>query len=110
MKENKFYTWGPNTRLNHPPSVELPTGNVPMLSPIYHSSKFALGNAAPYWDQFVYSRISNPTIDQLQKTLAQAMDKEECLVFGSGIAAISNTFLSLLKAGDHIISRNANLR
>lgn len=110
MNNKKNNTWGPNTQLNHPPSIELPKGNAPLLSPIYHSSKFALGNAAPYWDQYVYSRISNPTVDQLQKTLALAMNKEECLVFGSGIAAISNTFLSLLKSGDHIIGFRESYR
>lgn len=110
MKNQNNKNWGLNTSLNHPPTIELPLGNAPLLSPIYHSSKFALGNAAPYWDQYVYSRISNPTVDQLQKTLALAMKREECLVFGSGIAAISNTFLSLLKSGDHIIGFRESYR
>jgi cystathionine beta-lyase/cystathionine gamma-synthase len=110
MKNLKNVTWGPNTKLNHPPSVELPPGNEPLLNPIYHSSKFSLGKEAPYWDQYVYSRISNPTVDQLQKTLAEAMNREECIVFGSGIAAITNTFLSLLKSGDHIIGFRESYR
>lgn len=96
--------WDLSTRLNHPEFVPLKEGNRPLLQPIYQSAKFTPSADYPYWDQFIYSRISNPTTRQLELSLADIMGKEDCLVFGSGIAAITNTFLGLLKSGDHLIS------
>jgi cystathionine beta-lyase/cystathionine gamma-synthase len=96
--------WNINTKLNHPQDVVLPEGNRPLLQPIYHSAKFSPSDNSPYWDQFLYSRISNPTTRQLELSLAELQGREECLVLGSGIAAITGTFLALLASGDHIIS------
>lgn len=100
----KRLTWNASTRLNHPVEVQLPEGNRPLLQPIYHSAKFTPGESSPYWDQFIYGRISNPTTMQLELTLAELQKKEDCLVLSSGIAAVSTMFLSLLKTGDHMIS------
>jgi cystathionine beta-lyase/cystathionine gamma-synthase len=96
--------WDINTKLNHPVEVTLSEGNRPLLQPIYHSAKFVPSENYSYWDQFIYSRISNPTTRQLELTLAEIQEREECVVMASGISAITSTFLSLLSAGDHIIS------
>lgn len=96
--------WDINTRLNHPPEVKIHEGNRPLIQPIYQSAKFTPSEDFPYWDQFIYSRISNPTTRQLELTLAEIQKKEDCIVYGSGIAAITSTLLSLLKSGDHLIS------
>ena len=92
------------SRLNHPPEVELKSGNKPILSPVYHSAKFTMSDEYPYWDQFVYSRVANPTTRQLELTLAEIQKREDCIVVSSGIAALSGTFLALLKQGEHMIS------
>ena len=96
--------WSINTKLNHPVEVILPEGNRPLLQPIYHSAKFSPSENLPYWDQFIYSRVANPTTRQLELTLAELQKKEDCVVMASGIAALTGTFLSILKAGDHVIS------
>ncbi len=96
--------WSTNTKLNHPVEVNLLEGNRPLLQPIYHSSKFSPSENFPYWDQYIYTRVANPTTRQLELTLAEIQTKEDCLVLSSGVAAITGTFLALLKAGDHIIS------
>lgn len=103
MKEERSH-WNINTKLNHPVPVELHEGNRPLLSPIYHSAKFTPSEDYPYWDQFIYTRVANPTTRQLELTLAELQKKEDCIVMSSGIAAITGTFLSLLKAGDHIVT------
>lgn len=100
----KRINWNDTTRLNHPEEVKMPEGNRPLLQPIYHSAKFTPGDNISYWDQFIYGRISNPTNQQLELTLAELQKKEDCLVLSSGIAAVSTMFLSLLKMGDHMIS------
>lgn len=98
------------SRVNHPPSVELPPGNRPVVAPIYQSVKFefesvdatlrALSGEQP---GFFYSRVSNPTLQQLEKLLAELQGREQCMVSASGINAVAQTLLSLTKAGDHVL-------
>jgi methionine-gamma-lyase len=52
---------------------------------------------------FVYTRWGNPTNAQLERKLAVLEGAEDCVVFGSGVAAIAALFLNSLKAGDHMI-------
>src|SRR6476469_9392206 len=53
---------------------------------------------------YLYSRGLNPTVDILRKKLAALDSAEDCLVFGSGAAAIFAGVLANVKAGDHIVS------
>ena len=53
---------------------------------------------------YLYSRGLNPTVDILRKKLAALDGAEDCLVFGSGAAAIFAGVLANVKSGDHIIS------
>jgi len=50
-----------------------------------------------------YTRGNNPTTDILRKKLAALEESEDCLVFGSGSAAVAAAILSCVQAGDHII-------
>lgn len=104
MKDNNRGNWKINTRLNHPERVSPLSSNLPLLAPIYQSVKFVVSEEVGYGNQFIYSRISNPTLKQLELSLAEIQNKEDCIVFSSGIAAISGTFLGLLKSGDHIVT------
>jgi len=100
-----------STFLNHPPVERLGSENFPLTSPIYQSVKFA---TKPYrltqeiiegkHEGYLYSRNSNPTTRELERTLAQAQNCEDGLVLSSGIAAISLSLFSLCRPGDHIIS------
>ncbi|MEJ2448209.1 MAG: PLP-dependent aspartate aminotransferase family protein [Anaerolineales bacterium] len=53
---------------------------------------------------YVYTRWSNPTLRTLEVRLAALEEAEECAVFASGVGAISALVLSLLSAGDHLVS------
>jgi O-acetylhomoserine (thiol)-lyase len=53
---------------------------------------------------FIYTRINNPTMDILEQRLAALDGGIGAAAFASGTSAISTTFLTLLKAGDHIVS------
>jgi Cystathionine beta-lyases/cystathionine gamma-synthases len=53
---------------------------------------------------YLYSRGLNPTVDILRKKLAALDGAEDCLVFGSGAAAIFAGVLANVKSGDHIVS------
>lgn len=55
-------------------------------------------------DAFVYSRITNPTVSELETRLKLLSGAEHCVCVSSGMAAISNVFLSLCNTGDNIIT------
>lgn len=99
-----------STRLNHPPSVALPADNRPLVAPIYQSVKFTFDSVEEterqslgQRDGFQYSRVSNPTLEQLGRTLAELQGRDECLLTASGVAAVNLALLALCKQGDHVI-------
>jgi cystathionine beta-lyase/cystathionine gamma-synthase len=104
MKNENRKNWKLNTRLNHPVRMTPDKSNPPLLAPIYQSVKFVVSEETSYGNQYIYSRLSNPTLKQLEMLLADLQNKEDCIVLSSGIAAISGAFLGLLKSGDHIIT------
>jgi Cystathionine beta-lyases/cystathionine gamma-synthases len=98
------------TRVNHPPEVHVPPDNRPLVAPIYQSVKFTFDSVAEaekhnrgQREGFVYSRASNPTLRQLELTLAQLQGRDGCLVTASGVAAVNLALLSLCKQGDHVL-------
>ena len=100
-----------NTLVNHPPDVQLPADNRPLVAPIYQSVKFSFDDTAETLrylrgerEGFYYSRSANPTLKQLQLLLARLQGREDCLLTGSGVATIAASLLSLCKQGDHILA------
>jgi len=98
------------TLVNHPPRVDLPPENRPVVAPIYQTVKFEfedLEQTLEYLNGgrqgFFYTRASNPTARQLELTLAQLQGREDCLTTSSGIGAMAQTLLALTKQGDHIL-------
>jgi len=99
-----------STRVNHPPVVNMPADNRPLVAPIYQSVKFSfddVGQTTSMFrgerDGFFYSRSSNPTLRQLELLLAELQGRDDCLLTGSGVAAIAACLLSLCKQGDHVL-------
>src|SRR6202171_5618851 len=100
-----------NTSANHPPKVDVPADNRPLVAPIYQSVKFSFDDSAETLRNlrgeragFFYSRNSNPTLKQLELTLARMQGREACLLVGSGVATIAASLLSLCKHGDHVLA------
>lgn len=98
------------TRVIHPETVELPQDNRPLVAPIYQSVKFeihrideTLRGLRGERPGFFYTRSSNPTNRQLELLLAELQGREDCIVSGSGVAAVSSCLLSLCRSGDHIL-------
>jgi len=56
---------------------------------------------------FIYTRLNNPTNQILQERLAALEGGIGAVVFASGTAAIATGFLTLLKAGDHIVASSS---
>lgn len=53
---------------------------------------------------YIYSRFSNPTTEAFEKRLAAMEGGASCVATASGMAAVLTVCLSLLKAGDHIVT------
>lgn len=82
--------------------------------PIYQTSSYVFNNTEHAADLFglkefgfIYTRLNNPTNDILEKRLAAVEGGIGAAVFASGTAAISSTFLTLFKAGDHVVSSSS---
>lgn len=54
-------------------------------------------------DGFIYSRLGNPTVQVLEKRMAELEGAESGLAFSSGMGAISAVLIALTKANDHIL-------
>ncbi|MES2745767.1 MAG: PLP-dependent aspartate aminotransferase family protein [Bdellovibrionota bacterium] len=100
----------PETFCNHPEFHPLPIDNRPLTPPIYQSVKFTISTFDELKKVFrgeregyFYSRAGNPTLRVLETTLARLQSTEDGRVLASGIAAITNTLLALLKSGDRFI-------
>ena len=78
--------------------------------PIYMSSTFTFETAEAGGDMFAgereghfYTRISNPTLDHLEKRIANLEGAEAGLATASGMGATTSTLWTFLQAGDEII-------
>lgn len=52
---------------------------------------------------FLYARWTNPTVRALEERLAGLEGAEDALATATGVAAAAAVFLTILKAGDHLI-------
>jgi cystathionine beta-lyase/cystathionine gamma-synthase len=83
--------------------------NGPLTSPIYQTSTFEVTDMqeqvrATPTDHF-YTRYGNPTHTVAEDSIAELEGTEAALLFSSGMAAITTSMLSLVKAGDHIVAQ-----
>lgn len=55
----------------------------------------------------IYSRFSNPSVDEFIKKVCLLEGAEDGIATATGMAAVSACFMTFLSAGDHIISASA---
>jgi len=60
------------------------------------------------YEGFVYARLSNPTVRQLEEKLAALEWAEACQCFASGMAASHALLAGRLSAGDHLVISDTN--
>lgn len=82
--------------------------------PIYQTSTFAFKNAQHGADCFagkekgyIYTRIGNPTIENLERKLALMEHGFGGIALASGMAAVTNVYMTFLEQGSHILSTGA---
>ena len=82
----------------------------PDAVPIYQAVTFSAESAAELADVladrkpgYSYSRVDNPTSQALADAIAEVEGTDAAYVFATGMAAIHATFVSVLRAGDHVV-------
>lgn len=94
---------GINTRCLHLEETEGKTENYGALSyPIYQTATYAhpgVGRSTGY----DYSRLQNPTREQLEKTVASLEEGIDAFALTTGMAAVT-LLMELFEPGDHIIA------
>jgi O-succinylhomoserine sulfhydrylase len=87
------------------------TGEMDHSSPLFLTSSFCFDNAedmraafADETDVYIYSRFSNPNVQEFTDRVCALEGAEAGFATASGMSAIFATFMSLLKAGDHLVS------
>lgn len=80
-------------------------------TPIFMTSSFVFDNAedmraafAEENDHNIYSRFSNPTVDEFVQKMVLLEEAEAGYATASGMSAVFGTFMSFLQSGDHILS------
>lgn len=79
--------------------------------PVYRNAAFEFASAEDIADAFqfrveghTYSRISNPTVENLEAKIKAASGAGSVMAFSSGMATIANTFLTIAYAGSNIVT------
>jgi O-succinylhomoserine sulfhydrylase len=58
-------------------------------------------------DEFIYARYGNPTTRMFEERIAALEGTEDAFATASGMAAVSGALMSMLRAGDHVVSARA---
>ncbi len=58
-------------------------------------------------DEFIYARYGNPTTRSFEERIAAIEGTEDAFATASGMAAVSGALMSMLRAGDHVVSSRA---
>ena len=91
------------------------TAEMEHSTPLFLTSSFMYNSAEERASAFaddtldinIYSRFSNPTVDEFVIKMCALEGAEDGVATGTGMAAIFATFMTFLSKGDHIISASA---
>lgn len=91
------------------------TGQKEHSTPLFLTSSFTYDSAEDMAAAFatespevnIYSRFSNPGVDEFVNKIASLEGAEDGVATSTGMAAIFATFMTFLSKGDHIISASA---
>lgn len=83
-----------------------------VVSPVFHSSIFSFGSfdelrryaRGEIPDSYFYSRYANPTVAEVERTIAKLEGAESAVVTASGSAATFSALAALCESGDEIIA------
>ncbi|MDR3714911.1 MAG: PLP-dependent transferase [Puia sp.] len=95
------------TRVDQTPEME-------HSSPLFLTSSFCFDNAedmraafADETDDNIYTRFSNPNVQEFIDRMCALEGAEDGFATASGMSAVFASFMTFLKAGDHLVACNA---
>jgi len=91
------------------------TGEKEHSTPLFLTSSFVYDSAEDMAAAFaddsldvnIYSRFSNPSVDEFVKKVCLMEGAEDGIATATGMAAVFSSFMTFLSAGDHIVSASA---
>ncbi|MDD2393936.1 MAG: aminotransferase class V-fold PLP-dependent enzyme, partial [Eubacteriales bacterium] len=91
-----------------------PGNSEPLTLPVYQSTTFKYDSSDEVGDLFdlekeghLYSRISNPTVEFVEKKIAALEGGVGCVFTSSGQSALFVALAAIVRGGDHIVSSGA---
>lgn len=112
---------GSSTRAVHTGEVRRKPQHA-LIEPIFQTSTYTFDSMAEVCefqeahakgqvaDRFEYGRYGNPTVAAAEERLAALEKADSAILVASGMAAITHTFLSILRSGRHIIMTDDSYR
>jgi O-succinylhomoserine sulfhydrylase len=102
-------SWAQATQLVHGGTLRSPFGETSealFLNSgfVYETARDAELRFRGDQDGFIYTRYSNPTLSMFETRMALLEGSEAARATASGMAAVTATFFSYLKAGDHVVA------
>jgi cystathionine beta-lyase/cystathionine gamma-synthase len=88
--------------------------NAPVTTPIVQSTTFRFESAQAVQDYargdsglYMYSRDENPTVRAAESAVAALEGGESCVLFGSGMGAMTAALMAFTSAGDEVVAATA---
>src|SRR3954470_371934 len=88
--------------------------NAPVTVPIVQSTTFRFESAKAVQEYargdsglYMYSRDENPTVRAAESAVAQLEGGESCVLFGSGMGAMTSALMAHVSAGDQVVAATA---
>lgn len=85
-----------------------------LVPPLYQTSTFVFDSAQQGGQRFageeagyIYSRLGNPTVNQLEQRIAALEGMEAGAAAATGMGAVAATMMAFLQQGDHVIASDA---
>lgn len=103
---------GFNSKLIHSGGIKDALGSA--VTPIYQTSTFSFKSAehgskcfSGESDGYIYTRIGNPTILDLERTMADLENGFGGIATSSGMGAVNTVYMTYLGSGDHVLCTEA---
>ncbi|MFC4550153.1 MULTISPECIES: trans-sulfuration enzyme family protein [Halorussus] len=99
--------------VSHGEEPDLSNGVGDVTSPIHLASTYAvdgidmdtaLEDLDPDADEFLYTRLSNPTRHAVEKRVTALEGGEHAMAFASGTSAVVSTIMAAVEPGDHVVA------
>ncbi|MFG0454612.1 methionine gamma-lyase [Shewanella mangrovisoli] len=112
MQDESSKQWKAATQAIHAGHVREAFGT--LVTPLYQTATFVFESAQQGGERFagnesgyIYTRLGNPTVAELERKMAVLEGAEAAAATASGMGAVSAALLANLQIGDHLVASNA---